>query len=200
MTSPQVVSAHPAAVLPKGDTVPAQEPLLGVDDVRTDVLDHPPGARTVWARRAGYGVLALVLLAAATNLLGPRTGHASATGGDHSLRLTYPQVTRAGQTAPLDLEITAPSGFDGPVRVRLCRHFFDDVDLQGWHPTPTSETSDREGVVHEFAPPTAGDTLRVTLDARTGTGRFGALETCEVALMSDDAAVLQASFTTWRLP
>lgn len=181
-------------------TIHPREPRPEQDETTSDVVAEPPRPAARWARRAGYGLLGLLLLAAAVNLLGPRSAKVEATGPTHRLEVEYPRITRPGQPAPLRLLITATGGFGDVVQVRLCEEFFDDHDFQNWYPNPSAETDDGTWIIYEFDPPPSGDTLRISLDARTAPGQLGELDDCGVAVLEEDVPVVATSFTAWRLP
>ena len=155
------------------------------------------------ARRAGVGVLVLIVAAAGIDLLGPRTGEASADGDGYSLALEFPQIARAGEPAPLILDITSEEPVDGPVTVRFCGEFFEHLDFQAWYPTPsaeTSETSEVDRVVYEFDPPASGTTLHIALDARVAPGQLGGRDTCEVSVLDRGRPAVTVAWSTWRIP
>lgn len=170
------------------------------DRTTEDVVAHPPGVMSRWARRAGYASMALLLIASAIGLLGPREATVRASGGGYDLSVDYPQVTRAGQPAPLRITVRSTSGFGDVVQIRLCRGFFTDADFQGWYPTPSAESSDGSWIVYEFDPPPTQDTLQISLDGRTAPGQFGSVDSCEVAVLREDSPVARVHFTGWRLP
>ncbi len=149
--------------------------------------------------RTGVAVLALIVLAALLGWLGPREATVERAGAGYSLKLTYPQVTRAGQPAPLHLRITRSGGFDGPVQVAISDAFFDHLDFQSWYPVPSAEVGEDAVVVYEFDPPT-GDVLDISLDARTAPGQFGGVDDYHVALVVDGESVARTPFTVWRMP
>lgn len=170
------------------------------DGTTHDVVDGPPGRGSRWARRGGYSAMTLLLVAAGTGLLGPRQASTRASGGGYDLSVEYPQVTRAGQPAPLDIAVKATEGFGKTVQLRLCRGFFTDVDFQSWYPSPSAETSDGSWIVYEFDPPPTEDTLEISLDGRTAPGQFGSTDSCEVSVLTEDSPVATVRFTGWRLP
>ncbi|MCD6641013.1 MAG: hypothetical protein LT071_14010 [Nocardioides sp.] len=170
------------------------------DHTTADVVDSPPGKVTRWMRRAGITLLGLIVVAAALDLLGPRTGEVEESAGPWTLAVSYPSVTRAGQPVPLHLSITSDTGFGDTVQLSLCDEFFNDLDFQNWYPNPAAETNQPPRIVYEFDPPPSGDTLEISLDARTAPGQFGELDDCEVAVLVDDEPVVSTSFTAWRLP
>ena len=148
---------------------------------------------------AGVGLLVLVVLAAVLGLLGPREGSTASAEAGYSLTLTYPQITRAGQPAPLHLRIEHADGFSGPVRVAISDELFDHLDFQSWFPSPSAEVGEAGVVVYEFDPPT-GDVLEISLDARTAPGQLGGVDRYHVALLVDDESTARTPFTVWRMP
>jgi hypothetical protein len=192
VTGPKVLPV-PAA------TTPADS--LREDDATTSGLrDTPPRSRGRWARRAGVGLLVLVVVLAGLDLLGPRRGDVTAEGGGYTIAVEYPQVTRAGQPAPLHVTVEAAAGFGDTVQVRFCDELFDDLDFQNWYPNPAAETTQPPWIVYEFDPPPSGSTLEISLDARVSPGQFGETDDCRVSLLEKDEEVVSASFTSWRMP
>lgn len=157
-----------------------------------------PLARTV--QYAGLGVLLLVVLAAALDLLGPREGHVADHTGDVGVAVDYPQVTRAGQPAPLRIRVHQEGGFDGPLTLAFSRDLFDDSDFQTWYPSPSSETAEPGRIVYEFDPPPAGEDFEVHLDARTAPGQFGEVSPNWVAVLVAGKTAARVDFRVWRMP
>lgn len=176
-----------------------RHPLLGVDETTSDLSDAP-SRRGHWWRWAGAGLLIAIVVSAGVGLLGPRTAETSVSAGGYHLDVTYPQITRAGQPAPLHLQITADAGFDKTVQVGLCDEFFDNFDFQNWYPNPAAETSSASRITYEFDPPVSGNTLEVSFDARTAPGQFGGIRDCEISVMEDDQPIASTTFTSWRMP
>ncbi|WP_101523712.1 hypothetical protein [Nocardioides houyundeii] len=173
--------------------------MTGSDSTTADLPDRPRGRAGRWAHRGGVALLVVLVAAGASGALGPRAGHTAATGGGYHLRVTYPEITRAGQPAPLHLVITREGGFEKPVQVALCDDFFDNLDFQGWFPAPAAEAGDPDAVVYEFDPPRAEE-LEISLDARSAPGQFAGAEKCSVEVLEDDEPVAAVSFTSWRMP
>ena len=149
--------------------------------------------------RAGLLLLALIVLAGAVGLLGPRTGETSASAAGYQLDVTYPAISRAGEPAPLHVRVESAAGFDGPIQLALCDDLFDDLDFQSWYPSPSAETGDTSELLYEFDPPD-GNVFEVSLDARAAPGQFGEVEDCSVKVLDDDAEVVSVSFNSWRMP
>ncbi|MGN0063024.1 MAG: hypothetical protein ACI379_02180 [Nocardioides sp.] len=173
------------------------DPLRGEDRTTSDLRLGPPSALSHAVRAAGTAALVLVLVLAALNLLGPRTGTVRASAQGYSLTVAYPAITRAGQPAPLQLTVDGSLG--STVRLRLCQEFFRDSDFQSWFPTPSAETSDEDWIEYEFDAPSTG-ALEIALDSRTAPGQFGQTEECAVSVMVDDEPTVSATFRVWRLP
>lgn len=170
------------------------------DSTLADLRESPPRAAGRWFRRLGVLTLALILAAAALDLLGPREADVTVHQGGYHLTVSYPQVTRAGQPAPLHLLVESDLGFGQTVQLRLCDELFDDLDFQSWYPTPAAETATPPWIIYEFDPPPTGDRLEISLDARAAPGQLGGTDDCEVAVMEADTPVASTSFTVWRMP
>jgi hypothetical protein len=170
------------------------------DETTSDLSDRPRGRRGRWLRRAGVGLLVLIVVAAIFDLLGPRSGELTEEAGGYTLAVQYPQIARAGEPAPLHLSVEASAGFEKVVQLRLCDELFDDLDFQNWYPNPSAETTVPDWIVYEFDPPPSGTTLEVSLDARVAPGQFGETDDCEVSVLVEDEPVVSATFTTWRMP
>lgn len=149
--------------------------------------------------RAGLLVLALIVLAGAVGLLGPRTGETDAAAAGYELDVEYPAISRAGEPAPLHVRVERAGGFDGPIQLALCDDLFDDLDFQSWYPTPSAETGDTSELLYEFDPPD-GQVFEVSLDARAAPGQFGEIEDCTVTVLDQDVERVSVSFNTWRMP
>jgi hypothetical protein len=171
------------------------------DDFSTtsDLPTEPRGSLERWATRAGMLLLALIVLAGAVGLLGPKAGETSASAGEFDLHVQYPAITRAGEPAPLHIRVESAGGFDGPVQIALCDDLFDDLDFQSWYPTPSAETGDASQLFYEFDPP-EGQVFEVSLDARAAPGQFGEVEDCTVTVLEEDVEVVSVSFDSWRMP
>lgn len=162
--------------------------------------DTPPGPKGRWFRRLGTFALALIMVLAALDLLGPSTGTVTAEAAGYRLTVEHASITRAGQPSPLHLTITSETGFGESVAVRLCDEHFNDMDFQNWYPSPAAETTVPPWILYEFDPPPSGDTIEISLDARTAPGQFGETDDCEVSVMHGNTPIVSTSFTVWRLP
>ncbi|PUA80017.1 hypothetical protein [Nocardioides currus] len=178
----------------------SEEADRSTDETTSDLSAAPPTPRHIWTRRAGVGLLVLIVGAAGLDLLGPRTGTTTAHGGGWTLDVRYPQITRDGEPAPLDLRVTTDAAFGDTVTLRLCNEWFDHLDFQAWYPSPSAETAQPGWIVYEFDAPTNGDTLDVSLDARVAPGQLGGRDGCEISVLDHDEPAVTAGFTMWRIP
>ena len=177
------------------------EPLTTRSDATTsDLSDTPPRTPARVGRRLGVAVLVLITLAAAFDVLGPRTAETSARSGGYALAVEYPQIDRAGEPAPLVVTVAADTALTDPVQVRFCATYFEHLDFQNWYPNPSAEVSDPGWIVYEFDPPPQGRTLRIALDARVAPGQLGGRDACEVSVLDRGQPVVTATWTTWRMP
>lgn len=149
--------------------------------------------------RAGMGFVTLVMLAGIFGLLGPDTDTVRDEGANYELEVLYTTITRAGQPIPLEIRVTRPGGFDGPISMSICDEYFDELDYQNWYPNPATEIGGGESLVYEFDPP-EGDVLEIDLDARVSPGRFGGRMDCTLAVLDSGVPAATVSFDSWRLP
>ncbi len=154
--------------------------------------------RPPYLRRVAVTVLLLIVLAAATGLLGVRTGTVSAQGDGYVLELEYARIARAGLDVPFDLTLTHEGGFDGDIVLAMTADYFDIFEHQGISPEPDSESSEGPMVYMTFPPP-QGDEFRLDFDVYVqGSSQMG--ESGEAWLVVDGEPLLQLSFTTVLLP
>ncbi|WP_426563775.1 hypothetical protein ACPPVT_21070 [Angustibacter sp. McL0619] len=140
----------------------------------TELSDGPetlPNARDLTAsrgslrwRRAALALLAVIVLAGATGLLGVRSTTTTASAHGYTASFTHAAVARAGWDVPWRLRIRHPGGFDGPVTVAVTGRSFDIFETQRFWPEPSAETRGGEFVYLTFDPP-PGDTLLIDYDA-----------------------------------
>jgi hypothetical protein len=140
----------------------------------------------------------VVVLVAATGLLGVHSSTAQDTGGEYQLSVTYPHVARAGLDIPWELLLTHPGGFSGKITVALTADYFDIFEFQGMHPQPSDETSTGKFVYLTFEPP-PGDVFRVALDTYVQpSSQIG--RDAETAVIIGGSKVASVHYKTWLVP
>lgn len=189
----------PLVGLPCEDAGVREELRRRPDATTSELSDAPPRTRSRLGRRVGVGLLIAITAAAGFDALGPRTAETASSGGGYELSLQYPQIARAGEPAPLVLNITADA-FGDSVQLRLCGTYFDHLDFQAWYPSPSAETTEGDWIFYEFDPPPHGRTLRIALDARVAPGQLGGRDACDVSVLDQGEPVVSVAWTTWRMP
>ncbi|HEX6230748.1 MAG TPA: hypothetical protein VF029_03455 [Actinomycetota bacterium] len=91
-------------------------------------------------RRAGVGLVAVVVALGITDALGVRTRTVSASGSGYELRVTYAQVTRPGLATPWEAVIRHEGGFDGRIGLATTSAYFDGFDFNQIYPEPESSS------------------------------------------------------------
>jgi hypothetical protein len=176
--------------------MPATSSDLSVDTAADlDQASHPAA---MWVRRTALTVMALVVAADLTGLLGVHTREATASRDGYMLTLHYPGVARAGLDTPWQVEVTHPGGFGKQLTLAVTGDYFDIFETQGFHPNPSDETRDGHTLYLTFtAPP--GDTFVVDFDAyiqpASQQGR-----SATVALVDGTTPLVSVSYRTRLLP
>lgn len=159
---------------------------------------HGGLARSRAGRRVIVAALALLVLAGATSLLGPRTQTHRANAGGHELTVTAPATTRSGLSHTLEITVRRAGGFDGPVTLAVDPAYLDLFDQHGITPQPSTQTASPQRVLWEVDPP-PGDTLMVVLDARIAPGRYRGAPGF-VTVTEGDIDVVRVDFRTRLIP
>lgn len=168
------------------------------DSTLADVQPPQLRRRARAARRAILVLVALVVLAGATTLLGVRTGSVSTTDGEWSLKVRYPQIARGGLDVVWQVRVEHPGGFKEPIQLAVNADYFDIFETQGFHPEPSKTTRDGSLMYFEFDPP-PGDVFLVDYDAYIqGSSQLG--RRGEVHLMDGDQRRLTVTYRTWLAP
>jgi hypothetical protein len=161
-------------------------------------LTASPSPTAVWGRRLGIGLLATVVLADLTTVLGVHDTEGTVTGGGYRLSLTYPSLARAGLDVPWRVTVEHPGGFTQPVRLALTGDYLTIFETQGFHPEPAATTRTADRLILTFDPPD-GDTFVLDYDAyvqpAAERGRSGVLQ-----LLVDSRPVASLAFATHLWP
>lgn len=164
-----------------------------------DAFDARRARRARNVRRVGLGILVVPVAVAAAGWFGPRVDRATVHGEGVSLEARYPRATRSSVVTPLLFRVTRPGGFGrAPVVIRIDRSLMDHLDFQNWYPVPSAESNDGENLRYEFDPP-EGDTLVVSLDARTGPNQGFSVTPHRIAVLrgSEPAAEVRWTLVVW---
>lgn len=169
----------------------------------TSTLDgvHPvaEGPRRLLWRRAGFVVLALVVLAGLLGFLGDRVGVVEGPTGDgHHLQLEYAQTSRPGLDVPFEIRLTRPEGLDPEVTLAITGDYLRLYETQAWYPEPSEQTRDGEWLYLTFT--THGQSeMVIDFDAYIQPNavlpRSG-----QLAVVVDDEPVGPLSFRTFLFP
>jgi hypothetical protein len=178
----------------KGGTMEELQPLpTGPEPTGLDRL-----RRARAGRRALLAVLVAVLVLAAANVLGPRVGAVTGTGGGYRLAVTYAEVSRPGLATPWGIEVSHEGGFDGPIRIATSRTYLHLFDYNVIHPQPAKETGTPDLVVWEFDPP-PGQTFRVSFDGRLEPTEHLS-QRASTSVLEGDVPVVTVHYTTRVVP
>ena len=151
-------------------------------------------------RRLFFVGLCLFLGLGLLEVYGVRTSETTATGGGYELTVSYAKVTRPGLATPWSVEVRHPGGFDGPVTVTTTSDYIDAFDENSLDPEPSSVTTDADRIIWEFEPPSEGDTLTVSLDARMEPGVQLERVTGVTEVLEQDEPVVSVRYRTWVMP
>jgi len=150
------------------------------------------------ARRFGIGAIGLIVLLGLGNLVGVRTGIASAAADGVTLAVTYAQVTRSGLETPWKVEVRSLGGFDGPVTITTTAEYFERFDFNQWYPEPSGTTLRDDLLVLTFDRP-QGEVLLVRLDGRASP-TFGLGSRATTSLDTDGMPALSVGYRTVAMP
>jgi len=154
--------------------------------------------RSRLGRRILLLILAVVVLLGASSLLGAHTSTREASGGGYDLKLVYPAVTRPGLAIRWVLFVHRAGGFKAPVHVATTSTYFNLFDFNNLDPMPATSTTSEDVSIWEFDPP-AGDTLRITMDARLEPARqYGSVAT--TSILVNDLPVVSIRYQTRVMP
>lgn len=92
-------------------------------------------------RRIGLGILGVVVLAGAFNLLGVRREVVTAEADGYLLEVEYTRVTRPGLASTWAVAVTHPGGFAGPITISTTADYFDRFDFNQFYPEPSTTAS-----------------------------------------------------------
>jgi hypothetical protein len=145
-------------------------------------------------------VLAILVAAALSSMLGVHTSTASASANGWTLSLHYPRMARAGLDVQWQATVIHPGGLGKNVTLAITGDYFNIYETQGFHPQPNDETRDGTTLYLTFtAPP--GDTFVVDFDTyvqpASQAGRAATLSVVDNATL---APMTSVHFSTHLAP
>lgn len=169
------------------------------DSTLADVGRRSAGAPGVWGRRAFLLVLAVVLLAGVTGLLGVRSTTSSASAGGYELSVRHAAVARAGLDVPWEVTVERAGGFDEQLLLAVTGDYFDIYETQGFLPEPARTTRDADTLYLTFDAP-EGEIFHLSYDAyiqpSSQQGRDGSVS----VLVTGGQPAVTVDFDTRLLP
>ena len=145
------------------------------------------------------GLLVIILLAAATGMLGVHSRQVSASGSGYRLTVTYAGVARAGLDVPLRVEVSSDHGWGEHVTLSVTRKYLLLFESQGFFPDADSSTGDPDEVVFTFDPPADGQSFVLDYDAYVQpSAQVGT--TATISVLSAGEPVVSVDFRTFLFP
>lgn len=124
--------------------------------VSTRALETPEHDREIRietiCERVGWGILALILLAALLGFLGPGPfSWRDCTSADGSIRVQYNLIERYEAPAELRMVVKAADASNGDVRLAISRTLVDEITPSSVSPVPSSIETVGDRMVYTFA-------------------------------------------------
>jgi len=161
----------------------------------SDVRRDPHVGR--WWRRGGLALLLVIVVVGATGWLGVHSRTTTRHAGGYALRVTYPQVARAGLDTPFRVHVTYPSP-PKTITIAITSDYFRMFETQGFYPNPDTQKNDGRFVQFQFDGPPAGG-MELEYDAYVQpAAQLGKSATVQVLV--DGVVVVQTKIRTWLVP
>lgn len=165
----------------------------------SDVGYRSRNAPGKWLQRAGLSVLLCVVVLGAIGIFGVHSRTTAATGDGYSLRITYPQVARAGQDIPWRARIHHTGAITGDITLAISAGYLRLFEIQGYAPDLTDSTSDGRYVYLTFSPPPTGNDFMVDIDAHIKpSSQLGKSATVKLRVGGRD--IVSTKIRTWLVP
>lgn len=164
-----------------------------------DLRPASAGPHPHWGRRAGLGLLLIVVVLAAFGALGVHSRTATHTNGGYTLSVTYPQVARAGLDTPWRARVHRAGGVNSDLTLAVNSDYLRMFESQAFYPTPDSSTNDGDYVYMHFTGLHPGQDFVLEYDAyiqpASQIGKYGT-----VRVFIGGREVVRTSFHTWLVP
>lgn len=148
-------------------------------------------------RRIGIGLVALIVLAASTGVLGQRNATVHATGGGYRLSVLFPSVIRPGTDLRFEITVTDANGFGRSLTLAFDRHYFDLLDVNSLRPDPDSSTSDATRLIYTWNEP-PGTAFHLSFDTTGEYGEHLGLHGTTSVLSNGQPVVTARYYTRWE--
>jgi len=168
---------------------------VSTDSTLRDVGSDPRVG--TWARRSGLLVLLGIVVAAAFGVFGVHSRTTTEHADGYGLRITYPQVARAGLDVPFRVHVSYPQA-PKSITIAITSDYFRMFETQGFYPSPDTQKNDGRFVQFQFdGPPSDG--MELEYDAYVQpAAQLGKRATVQVLV--GGKIVVQTTIRTWLVP
>ncbi|HZZ98082.1 MAG TPA: hypothetical protein VFE19_13755 [Jatrophihabitantaceae bacterium] len=171
---------------------------MAADSTLDDVRPVADGPVPRWGRRLGLAALLIVVVLGAVGYLGVRSRTISANKDGYTLRITYPQMARAGLDVPWRAQVHHAGGLPKTLTIAVSTDYFRMFETQGFYPDAQSMTNDGTFVYFTFTTQ-PGDDFLVDYDAYIQpSSQIGKSATVELIVAK--RVVVSATLHTWLMP
>lgn len=176
------------------------------DEVKAAVPTMDPVASVPQARRAralrrvGIAGMAVVILLACLDWLGPKASTSQTRGTSGELAVEYPQLTRRGLDSEVVVTHKPAKPVGGKVVLAVDRSMYVDLGLEQVIPEPLEQRLRGERIELTFPPPPPGTELVVTVTGRIPTQQVLGRYDYSITARTGEAEPLPLDLRTWVLP
>jgi hypothetical protein len=151
-----------------------------------------------WGRRFGLLLLVAVVALGATGEFGVRSRTVGVEAEGYVLKVTYPQVARAGLDTPWRVRVYHDGGFPSGLTLAISTDYFRMFETQGFYPDADSASNDGSFVYLTFTKP-PGVEFVLDYDAYIQpASQLG--KAAVVKLLIGGTVRAQAHLRSWLLP
>jgi hypothetical protein len=135
--------------------------MAGTDELQVD--EDLGFQRSEWrVQRVGWGLWALVVLAALVGLLGPGPlSSAEATSPDGSLAVSYDRFLHSNTPSQMEVQVAPGSTAEEPLRLDVSRELLDSLQIMRIEPEPEQRELREDGIAYTFLRAGAAESMRI---------------------------------------
>jgi hypothetical protein len=171
---------------------------VAADSTLRGVRPATAGPAPRWGRRLGIAALLIVVMLGAIGYLGVRSRTVSVNKDGYTMRITYPQMARAGLDVPWRAQVHRAGGLPKTLTIAVSTDYFRMFETQGFYPDAQSTTNDGRFVYFTFTTP-PGDDFLVDYDAYIQpSSQLGKSATVELIVAKQ--VVVSTTLHTWLMP